>query len=91
MSKNDNNNISMLKKYLIFSLITLGLSVQGQDNEKKIDDLIKQMTVEEKVGQMTQITLDVVCEGVMFDEKKKQVINPGKLSEALNTYKVGSN
>ncbi|HEY6951771.1 MAG TPA: hypothetical protein VI758_05155, partial [Bacteroidota bacterium] len=30
------------------------------DVEKKIDTLLKKMTLEEKVGQMTQVTIDVV-------------------------------
>ena len=34
-----------------------------KDNSAKIEALIKQMTVEEKVGQMTQLTIDMVTKG----------------------------
>jgi beta-glucosidase len=81
---------NMTKKVLIFLLVTLSWGVYGQDNEKKIDEIIKQMSVEEKVGQMTQITLDVVCNGEPFDTKKKQEINDEKLKEAIAKYKIGS-
>ena len=31
--------------------------------EQKIESLVKRMTLEEKIGQMTQLTLDVLGEG----------------------------
>ena len=33
------------------------------DNSARIESLIKQMTVEEKIGQMTQLTIDMVTTG----------------------------
>jgi hypothetical protein len=33
----------------------------AQTDLQKMDALLKKMTVEEKVGQMTQVTLGVVC------------------------------
>ncbi|MFL5728712.1 MAG: glycoside hydrolase family 3 N-terminal domain-containing protein [Cytophagaceae bacterium] len=60
------------------------------DVEKKIDDLLAKMTIEEKVGQMTQITLDIICKGAPFDENKKMELDPAKLDTALIKYKVGS-
>src|SRR5437016_899860 len=63
---------------------------QASSYEKKIDSLLAKMTLEEKVGQMTQITLDIVCKGEPFDENKKQEIDPQKLENALLKYHVGS-
>ena len=61
----------------------------GQSNED-IDQIIAQMSIEEKVGQMTQINLEVVL------RKEKGVIlypieiDTSKLNEAIFKYKVGS-
>jgi beta-glucosidase len=62
----------------------------NQDVEKKIDNLLSKMTLEEKVGQMTQITLDIICTGAPFDVNKQMEIDPAKLDTALLKYKVGS-
>jgi beta-glucosidase len=60
------------------------------DVEKKIDDLLSKMTLEEKVGQMTQVTLDVICKGKSYQMDKQMEIDPAKLDTALLKYKVGS-
>jgi len=55
-------------------------------NDAKIEALIKQMTLEEKVGQMTQLTIDMVTTG-----KDQEVeIDNAKLEKAVNKYGVGS-
>ncbi len=36
---------------------------QDNDMEQKIESILKKMTLEEKVGQMTQLTIDVVGKG----------------------------
>jgi beta-glucosidase len=71
---------------------TMGPSQKNSDEtEKFIDELISKMTLEEKVGQMTQITLEVVTvEGNERDPKKPLTIDKDKLREAIVDYKVGS-
>ena len=57
-----------------------------RDDSAKIESLIRQMTVEEKVGQMTQLTINMVTSG-----KDQTVrIDRGKLEKAVNQYGVGS-
>lgn len=56
------------------------------DNSAKIEALLRQMTVEEKVGQMTQLTIDMVTEG--SDQNIK--IDEAKLQKAIVQYGVGS-
>lgn len=77
---------------LIFTIS--GSSVSAQQKEKQrelfIENLLDQMTLEEKVGQMTQVTLDIVCEGKPFDNKKIQRIDEQKLAIALKNYHLGS-
>lgn len=61
------------------------------EREKFINDLLEKMTLEEKVGQMTQITLEVVTEeGNERDPLGPVNIDIEKLREAILKYKVGS-
>jgi len=57
-----------------------------KNNTQKIDDLLKRMTLEEKVGQMTQLALAMVITGRDQDAK----IDPAKLEKAIVKYGVGS-
>jgi beta-glucosidase len=51
-----------------------------------VDDLLARMTLEEKVGQMTQITLDVIV-----DKSSRPFLpDPEKLREAVGTWGIGS-
>lgn len=56
--------------------------------EAKIDALLKQMTIEEKVGQMTQVAIDVVTQRGTVGRTHR--IDPAKLEAAVSKYKVGS-
>ena len=57
-----------------------------RDNTQKIEALLKQMTLEEKVGQMTQLTIGMIVNGRDQDVK----IDPAKLEKAIVKYGVGS-
>ncbi len=57
-----------------------------KNNTQKIEDLLKRMTLEEKVGQMTQLALAMVITGRDQDAK----IDPAKLEKAIVKYGVGS-
>ncbi len=50
----------------------------------KVDALLKKMTIEEKVGQMTQVTLGVIC------TPQDGVLDTALLRKAIVDYKVGS-
>lgn len=54
--------------------------------EAKIQDLLSKMTLEEKVGQMCEITIDVVTDA----SKPQMAFDKAKLQEAIGKYKVGS-
>lgn len=60
--------------------------VKKRNHEAKIEALLRRMTVEEKVGQMTQLTIDMVTSG---DDQEVR-IDPVKLEKAINKYGVGS-
>jgi beta-glucosidase len=57
-----------------------------RDHSRKIDDLLKRMTLEEKVGQMTQLALAMVITGRDQDAR----IDQAKLDKAIVKYGVGS-
>ncbi|HEV7398345.1 MAG TPA: glycoside hydrolase family 3 N-terminal domain-containing protein, partial [Pyrinomonadaceae bacterium] len=58
----------------------------SRDYSPKIEALLKRMTLEEKVGQMTQLTMGMVVTGRDQDIQ----IDPAKLDKAIVKYGVGS-
>ncbi len=76
---------------LIFaSLFILKANAQKPtvSNGAKAAALVKKMTLEEKVGQMTQVTVGVVAAKVVNNEDGN--LDPVKLKNAIVNYKVGS-
>ncbi len=61
----------------------------NKEIDKKVAKLLSKMTIEEKIGQMTQLTLQAVSsqEGT---KNKKHIINEKALEEAIVKYHVGS-
>lgn len=62
-----------------------------KDVERRVEEILSQMTLEEKVGQMAEITIDLV---VTHSQNEKgeywAVANEEKLDKIMSTYKVGS-
>src|SRR6267142_2172576 len=58
----------------------------ARDNSQKIETLLKRMTLEEKVGQMTQLTISMITTG----QDQSIRIDPAKLDKAIARYGVGS-
>ena len=60
--------------------------LRKRDHAARIEELLAQMTLEEKVGQMTQLTIDMVTSG-----KHQEIrLDAAKLEKAVNRYGVGS-
>ena len=59
---------------------------QPRDNTARIETLLKKMPLEEKVGQMTQLTMGMFVSGT---DQNVQV-DEAKLDKAINKYGVGS-
>jgi beta-glucosidase len=57
-----------------------------RDHSRKIEELLKRMTLEEKVGQMTQLAIGAIASGQ--DQQIK--VDPAKLENAIVKYGVGS-
>lgn len=61
------------------------------DIDKKVEALLGKMTLEEKVGQMTQITLDVIGKGNdRFSSFEPLTLDPAEMKKALGDYHIGS-
>ena len=58
--------------------------------EAEIDRLIGEMSIKEKVGQMTQLNLDVVGVGGIYALEEPHRLDTAKLRKAIVDYAVGS-
>lgn len=82
--------LSVLSVGAAFATVALGGGQKSLTRfDAKIDALLKRMTIEEKVGQMTQVTIDVVSRG---DDGRLEphALDPAKLDRAVLDYHVGS-
>lgn len=57
-----------------------------RDNKMRVEALLRRMTLEEKVGQMTQLTMGMIVSG----SDQNVQIDPAKLDKAVAKYGVGS-
>ncbi len=73
-------------KILAFLISGLAMSISSfsQTPAQKAEALLKQMTLDEKIGQMTQVTLGLVA------TSQDGVLDPAALKKAVADYKVGS-
>lgn len=85
-----------MKLITFLCLLTISLTTteiisqkKNSDIEKKVKDLLSQMTLEEKVGQMTQVTLQVVSKK-QGTKNQHHELDEAKLEEAILKYHVGS-
>src|SRR5476651_864745 len=80
--------ILIIANVLLLSTLCLSAQVKKPASaiDQKVDALIAKMTLEEKVGQMTEVTSDVVSTTTAGIHR----IDPEKLKEAILKYHVGS-
>jgi beta-glucosidase len=75
----------MAQKFALLLLNTILLSYFAySQTSPKVEALLTRMTLDEKIGQMTQVTLGVVCTA------EDGVLDTGRLAVAVGKYKVGS-
>lgn len=76
----------------LFLLLCGAVAAHAQtDNKAKVESLLKKMTLEEKVGQMAQVTLDVIGKGKnRYASDEPFSLDPEKMDKALVQYKLGS-
>lgn len=87
-----------IKKIILAAVVLLaGFNTSAQETktsaeiEEKASDLLSKMTLEEKVGQMTQVTLDVIGEGEnIYSSFEPFNLDKELVRKAVSEYKVGS-
>lgn len=86
-----------LKKLVGFSLLLAATSIFAQQKptggakdpiDAKIDALLAKMSIEEKVGQMTQVNINLILKNGYGNTDTQ--IDPAALKKAVVDYKVGS-
>lgn len=78
---------------VLASVVFLSANAQQKaaDTDKKVEALLSKMTLEEKVGQMTQITLDVIGKGKdRYSSFEPVMLDPAEMEKALGKYHIGS-
>lgn len=75
----------------VLAITNYSISQQNLDIEKQIASHLSKLSLEEKIGQTCQITLDAI---LVTDQNGKILeplqIDENKLNEAIQTYKIGS-
>ena len=64
--------------------------IESDARESFIDSVLSTLTIEDKAGEMTQLTLDMVCVGKPYKLEEPHRIDPVKLEHVLVDLKVGS-
>jgi len=95
----------MKYSYLFLAISIFAFSCSSKKNSNNVDDfdtmayrgsdrvetLLSSMTLEDKIGEMTQITLEFMCQN---DSEGKRIephtLDSSKVSKVINEFKVGS-
>ncbi len=78
----------MKKAIFVFLVIIYSIRINAQTDQQKAEALLKKMTLEEKVGQMTQVTFAVIAQNGWSDAEGN--IDPVALKKAVDDHHVGS-
>ncbi|MDH4180067.1 MAG: beta-glucosidase, partial [Armatimonadota bacterium] len=82
-----------MSRVMLSLTVVAGLSAQQKRPadalEQRVEALLKQMTIEEKAGQMTQVAIDVILKQRAPDAARHE-IDPAKLDDAVLRHQVGS-
>ncbi len=83
--------IKQLLTWITLLVIFISCSQKTSNLDSDIQKMIAKMTIEEKVGQMAQITLDVIGNGDdVYSSAIPFAIDSVKLSKAILEYHIGS-
>ena len=73
---------------ILFVIVGCSVRNQEQSNVNKVEELLAKMTLEEKIGQMTQIDFSVI--GAPAGQDLDDPIDKAKLEDAVFAHHVGS-
>lgn len=76
---------------VLLLMLSYGIADAQTKNNAKVESLLQKMTLEEKVGQMAQITLDVIGTGKdRYTSDEPFSLDQKAMEKALIQYKLGS-
>src|SRR5437870_4763122 len=81
--------VTRISQYIIFGIVLSNVGKAQSRNsamESKISAMVKQMTLEEKVGQMAQVSIESLG-GI---QNGNFAFNQDKFKDAVVNYKIGS-
>jgi len=80
--------------FFLFFVSTSFAQNTGDYNEKRIanqvDSVMQTMSLTDKVGEMTQLSIDMISEGQPYNLEEPHSLDEEKLKEVLLEYRVGS-
>lgn len=76
-------NVALLLVLLLTAIMGSVGSAMGVTPSPRVKKILNELTLEEKVGQMTQLNIDLLMDGVTK-------INPDKVRNYARNYKIGS-
>ncbi|CAN5524325.1 glycoside hydrolase family 3 N-terminal domain-containing protein [soil metagenome] len=76
-------------RILLAALLVLARGAEAQAPDPRVEALLRRMTLEEKVGEMTQLDISAVT-GVQGTATRAQVLDSSKLEEIVVQRSVGS-
>jgi beta-glucosidase len=78
-------SITFIRAIALFFFFNISISFAQPGVDAKVENLLSRMSLEEKVGQMTQLTIDKI-----IDQKNEPVIDKIKINEILVKHHIGS-
>lgn len=91
MKINFQNSVFALIFFVSNSASIFAQTTQLSQTDTKVKALLSKMTLEEKIGQMAQITLDVITKGPdRFSSDEPVVLDDQAMKKAFLDYKIGS-
>ncbi len=75
---------------LFLVLVITGVTLAQSDIDAKVDQLLNEMTVAEKVGQMTQIAIDFISNAGEAQGQDALQLDPARMELVIQKYHVGS-
>ncbi|MBE0539496.1 MAG: glycoside hydrolase family 3 C-terminal domain-containing protein [Ignavibacterium sp.] len=82
--------ISFISLFFLYTALNVNAQIYTTTKvDAKVKELVSKMTLEEKVGQMTQVTIQAVSK-VQGTKNQQHRLDDAKLEEAIIKYHVGS-
>jgi len=78
---------------VLLSLASCGANQDANSNSEEsefVDSVLTSLTIKDKVGEMTQLTLGTIMVGSPYDLKEPQQLDTAKVRRVLLDYRVGS-